>query len=93
MAKKKDRKIKLRGGQLLAGGDIIHVMDQGTPVKCRVCSCLAMEDGRCLASLEILEGDKRGERIETVLRPGDQTIAFQDRENRGQGLLFDFFRI
>lgn len=69
MARKKDREIKLRGGQLLARGDVIHVMDRETPVKCLVRSCLAMEDGRCLASLEILEGERRGERMETVLRP------------------------
>jgi hypothetical protein len=68
VAKEKKYKSSLRGGQLLAAGDVIQVMDQGSLVKCRVLSCLATEGGACLASLEILEGDRKGERLQTTLR-------------------------
>jgi hypothetical protein len=71
---KRKREFALRGAQLLARGDIIHVMDKGQLLKCRVLSCLGTEDGSCLASLEILEEDRKGQRLETVLRPSDQTI-------------------
>jgi hypothetical protein len=68
VAREKKYKSSLRGGQLLAPGDVIQVMDQGSLVKCRVLSCLALETGACLASLEILEGDRKGERLQTTLR-------------------------
>jgi len=67
MAKEKKYKSTLRGGQLLAPGDVIQVMDQGSLVKCRVLSCLAAEGGGCLAGLEILEGSRKGERIQATL--------------------------
>jgi hypothetical protein len=70
MPRKKKAEITMRGSQLLAAGDIIQVMDEGTPVKCRVLSCLGTDDGACLASLEILEGERKGDRIRTTLRPG-----------------------
>jgi len=71
--KPKTREVTLRGSQLLARGDIIHVMDQGRLTKCRVLSCLAHEEGSCMAALEILEGERKGQRIQTLLRPADQT--------------------
>jgi hypothetical protein len=61
----------MSGGQLIASGDIIRVMDQGSPVQCRVLSCLATEDGACLASLEVLEGDRKGEKISATLRAAE----------------------
>lgn len=72
MARKTDRKTKIQGGQLLARGDIISVMEQGSPISCRVLSCLAAQRGRCFANLEILEGERKGERIEALLRIGEQ---------------------
>ncbi len=68
MPRKKKAEITMRGSQLLAAGDIIQVMDNGTPVKCRVLSCLGADDGACLASLEILEGERKGDRVQTTLR-------------------------
>lgn len=68
MPRKKDWTKTMEGGQLLAQGDVIQVMDKGVPVKCRVLSCVALEDGACLAGLEILEGERKGERISTKLR-------------------------
>ncbi len=72
MAREKKPKSTLSGGQLLAPGDVIQVMDKGSPVKCRVLSCLAAEGGGCLAGLEILEGDRKGERIQTTLRASEE---------------------
>jgi hypothetical protein len=71
MARKKKAEITMRGGQLLAAGEIIQVMDQGAPIKCRVLSCLGTDDGACLASLEILEGERKGDRVRTTLRAGE----------------------
>jgi hypothetical protein len=68
MPRQKDWTKTMEGGQLLAQGDVIQMMDKGVPVKCRVLSSLAMEDGSCLAGLEILEGERRGERFDTKLR-------------------------
>jgi hypothetical protein len=70
MPRKRKVEMTMRGGQLLGSGDIIQVMEEGGPVKCRVLSCLGMEDGSCLASLEILEGERKGERMRTTLRSG-----------------------
>jgi hypothetical protein len=70
--KPRTREVTLRGSQLLARGDIIQVMDQGLLTKCRVLSCLARDDGSCMAALEILEGARAGERIQTLLRPADR---------------------
>jgi hypothetical protein len=72
MAREKKYRSTVRGGQLLAPGDIIQVMDEGTLVKCRVLSCLAVEGGGCLAGLEILEGKRKGERIQTTLRAAEE---------------------
>jgi hypothetical protein len=73
MAGKKKEKPTVRGGQLLARGDTIRVYDGGALIQCRVLSCIAAEQGLCHASLEILEGDKRGERISTTLRAADNS--------------------
>lgn len=62
----------MSGGQLIASGDVIRVMDQGSVVECRVLSCLATEDGACLASLEILSGERKGEKISATLRASDE---------------------
>jgi hypothetical protein len=71
MARKKKREFVLRGGQLLARGDVIQVMDGNAPVTCKVLACLGTDDGGCLASLEIIDGERKGERIDTKLRPND----------------------
>ncbi len=72
MAERKKEKLTMQGGQLLARGDIIQLMDHGVLVRCRVLSCLATEGGGCFAALEILEGDRKGQRIETRLRAGER---------------------
>ncbi|MFH1114507.1 MAG: hypothetical protein V1792_11350 [Pseudomonadota bacterium] len=71
MAKKKEREFMLKGGQLLAVGDIIRIGERDSPLKCRVLSCLGTDDGGCLASLEVLDGERKGERIKTRLMPGN----------------------
>jgi hypothetical protein len=73
MPRKKKAEITMRGSQLLAAGDIIQVMNSEAPVKCRVLSCLGTDDGGCLASLEILEGERKGDRLQTTLRPASPT--------------------
>ncbi len=73
MARNKELGICMSGGQLIASGDIIRVMDKGSVVKCRVLSCLASEDRACLASLEILEGERKGEKITSTLRAGEES--------------------
>ncbi|HTY22131.1 MAG TPA: hypothetical protein VMC85_03320 [Desulfomonilaceae bacterium] len=78
MARKKDSQFCMSGGQLIARGDVIKVMDQGSVVKCRVLSCLASEDGACLAGLEILEGARKGEKIRATLKAGDATPGNAD---------------
>ena len=72
MARKKEWTKTMRGTQLLAPGDVIQLMDQGTVLKCRVLSCLAAEDGGCLASVEIIEGARKGEKIRATLRAGSE---------------------
>lgn len=72
MAKKKEWTKTMRGKQLLAPGDIIQLMEQGELLKCRVLSCLATEEGACFAHLEIAEGDRTGERIESLIRAGEE---------------------
>jgi hypothetical protein len=75
MAKKKEREFILKGKQLLASGDIIRIGDPESPLKCRVLSCLGTDDGGCVASLEVLEGERKGERIRTKLTPARPSIA------------------
>ncbi len=71
MARKKKEWTKtMHGGQLIAPGDVIELMDKGDLLKCRVLSCLAVEDGGCLANTVVIEGPREGERIEGKLRPG-----------------------
>jgi hypothetical protein len=70
--RKKAREFTIRGGQLLARGDVIQLMDDGTLLKCRVLSCLAADEGKCYCALEIIEGERKGERIETLLRAGER---------------------
>ena len=48
MAKEKKYKSTLRAGQLLASGDVIQVMDQGSPVRCR-CPLMSCCRGRRLS--------------------------------------------
>jgi len=64
-------KPEIKGGMLIQRGEVIQLMDHGSLVKCRVISCLAMKEGSCWATLEILEGERSGVRIEARLRPGD----------------------
>ncbi len=68
MAGKKKEKLTVRGEQLLARGDTIRVYDGGALITCRVLSCIAGEKDLCHANLEILEGDRKGERISTTLK-------------------------
>lgn len=75
MARRKEPGICMSGGQLIASGDVIRMMDQGSLVRCRVLSCLATEGGACLASLEILEGDRKGQKISATLRAGEEITA------------------
>ena len=72
MRKPKPRQVSLRADQLLRSGDIITVMDDGSPTMCKVLSCLGTNDGSCFASLEILEGPKKGSKLETLLVAGKQ---------------------
>jgi hypothetical protein len=72
MSRRGDKpKAEIRGGMLIRRGEVIHLMDQGVLIKCRVISCLAMKEGSCWATLEILEGERSGVRIDARLRPGD----------------------
>jgi len=76
MARTKEPGICMSGGQLIAAGDLIKVMDRRSVVECRVLSCLATDDGACLASLEILEGERKGEKITATLRAGKESLGF-----------------
>ncbi|MGC8659579.1 MAG: hypothetical protein ACP5U1_10945 [Desulfomonilaceae bacterium] len=67
MRKPKQKQVSLRGDQLMSAGDIITLMDEGIPIKCKVISCLGANDGSCFANLEILEGPRKGNRIQTSL--------------------------
>lgn len=72
MAERKKEKLTIQGGELLARGDVIQLMDRGEAVKCRVLSVLTAQGGGCFTALEILEGDRKGERIEARLRAGEK---------------------
>jgi hypothetical protein len=72
MARKKQSQTTVPGRSLLGPGDIITMMDDGSPLECKVLSCITTDDGACLASLEILEGERKGERITTKLRAGGE---------------------
>jgi|GEM_PF-1171621 len=61
-------KPEVKGGMLITRGDVIQVMDQGTLTMCRVISCLTTGEEGCLATLEILEGTRKGQLIQTRLR-------------------------
>lgn len=72
MRKPKNRQVMLSGAQLLARGDIITMMDEDVPVKCMVMSCIGDNQGTCLATVEILEGPRKGSRISASLRAGEK---------------------
>jgi hypothetical protein len=72
MPPKKKEKVTLRGGQLLARGDVIRIKEQGTLIVCRVLSCITAGQESCHATLEVLEGERKGERINATLRPGSE---------------------
>ncbi len=72
MRKPKQKQVNLRADQLLCSGDIITVMDEGSPTRCKVLSCLGTNDGLCFASLEILEGPKKGSKLDTSLVAREQ---------------------
>lgn len=78
MSRNKKERLTLEGGQLLARGDVIQLMDGGERVKCKVLSCLALDDGSCLAGLEITEGPRTGERLDAKLRTGARCSATPD---------------
>jgi len=72
MRKPKQKQVNLRANQLLCYGDVITVMDEGSPTRCKVLSCLGTNDGSCFASLEILEGPKKGSKLDTSLVAKEQ---------------------
>lgn len=80
MARKKEWTKTMRGTQLLAPGDVIQLMDQGTVLKCRVLSCLASEEGGCLASVEIIEGERKGEKIRATLKAAEGAPGLQTED-------------
>lgn len=68
MRKPKKKHAMLPGSQLIARGDVITMMDDDVPLKCLVLSCIGDDQGKCLATVEILEGPRKGERIGATLR-------------------------
>ncbi len=68
MRKPKKKHAMLPGSQLIARGDVITMMDEDVPVKCMVLSCIGDDRGKCFATVEILEGPKKGDRIGATLR-------------------------
>jgi hypothetical protein len=70
MSRKKGPACRVSGGQLLGAGDVIHIQESDKLIKCKVLSALQTEDGACMAGLEILEGDRQGERFTATLRAG-----------------------
>ena len=81
MAKTKEWTKTMRGGQLISRGEIIQFMDGDTLLKCRVLSCLALEDGACFASMEVLDGERKGERIRTKLRAAGEKGGGSEKVN------------
>jgi hypothetical protein len=75
MAKVKEWKNKMYGGQLIAAGDLIQLMDKGELLSCQVLSCLAVAGGGCFAKVVVAEGPRKGEKIEAMLRPGSDPSA------------------
>jgi hypothetical protein len=69
----------MRGEQLVSPGDIIEINDKGDQLKCRVLSCLAVEDGGCVASVVVLEGPKKGDKLQGYLK-SKQEITLQDSD-------------
>ena len=80
MARSKEWTKTMRGGQLISRGEIIQLMDGSTVLKCRVLSCLALDDGACYASVEVAEGERKGERIRTRLRASGE----KDGKSKGE---------
>ena len=72
MGKEPKQKVNVKGSQLLARGDVVRVMEQEVLLTCKVLSCVAAEGGGFHASLEIVEGDRTGERITATLRPAEE---------------------
>ncbi len=70
MPKKKEWQQNMHGSQLLARGEVIQFIDKGELLQCRVLSCLAVEGWSVYASLEVTVGERKGERIEAMLRAG-----------------------
>ncbi len=70
MPKKREWTKLTRGSQLVGPGDVIQLMEDGTLLTCKVLACLALEEGRCQASVEVIEGPRKGERIRSVIRAG-----------------------
>lgn len=81
MSGKKKEKLRVQGGQLLARGEVIEVMEPEGRVKCRVLSCVMAGDQGCFAALEILEGERAGQRLETFLRAGSRPEAAGEGES------------
>lgn len=70
MGKRKSQITGVRGWQHLKSGDVITIMDRGEPLKCRVIFCIVEGDDRFHANLEVIEGERKGERFITVLKLG-----------------------
>jgi hypothetical protein len=75
MPRKKEKSVMMTGGQLLTHGDIIRIMDGGVLTKCKVLSCIAGPEGSCHAGLEILEGERKGERIQTTIKASSERLS------------------
>mgnify|MGYP006876617253 CR=1 FL=1 len=68
MRQPKKKHTMLPGSQLIARGDIITMMDDDVAVKCKVLSCIGGDQGKCFASVEILDGPRKGQKIGATLR-------------------------
>ncbi len=75
MSDRRDKiKPDVKGGLLLTRGDVIQVMDDGILTRCRVISCISAGRDGCMAALEILEGPRTGQRIQTRLSIGSRSV-------------------
>jgi hypothetical protein len=64
----------MRRDQLVSPGDIIEIKEDQDLLKCRVLSCLAVEDGGCVASVVVLDGPRKGDKIQGYLKTDDETV-------------------
>lgn len=70
----------MRGNQLMSPGETIEIMDNDDKLQCRVLSCLAVEDGGCVASVVVLDGPRKGEKIQGYLK-SDPDLVLEKSED------------